>query len=94
MSMLIQIAMLVVIVVICVHVVFKHGVTIGMKWGQLEGKEEGIKIGRDQILNENIIRMKLIEDDTLDGVKSFIESQTYSTQHSRQACKYIADKTS
>jgi len=94
MPMIIQIAILIVVVIACVHVVFRYGVTIGMKWGRLEGKEEGIGIGREQILTENLVRMDQIENDTLDGVQAFIESQTHSTQHSRQACKYIEHKTS
>lgn len=78
--MLIQIAILIIVVVGCVHVVHKHA--------HKEGVEVGISKGRLQILEENLIRQDCKKNELSDGVDSFVNSQSVN-QHSRQACKYI-----
>ena len=77
--MLIQIAILIIVIVGCVHFVhktaFKTGVSVGVYKGRL------------QVLEENLYRTK--PDQVIDlAVTKFIEDHSGST-HSRQACKYV-----
>jgi hypothetical protein len=64
--MLIQIAILIIVVVGVVHFVHKNAFNQGRKVGEeigfLNGKEEGIEVGREQVLKENILRQSREQD--------------------------------
>ena len=78
--MLIQIIILIIVVIGAVHVVHKHGVKAGI--------EAGITKGRLQILEENLLRINLTNNDLSVEVSSFIENESQN-QYSRKACKYV-----
>ena len=77
--MLIQIAILIIVIVGCVHFVyrtaFKTGVGVGVYKGRL------------QVLEENLYRTNPSAIFDLEVTK-FIEDNS-GTNHSRQACKYV-----
>ena len=60
---LIGIALIIGVVVGAVHMVYKNAFNHGKSIGQEMAKAEGIAIGREQMLKEDILRLKTIDND-------------------------------
>ena len=78
-NVLIGLSIIIVTIVGCVllvsHFAYKRGKLSGVELGIEKGKVEGIAIGREQILNENLIRSNMLLDDEIkhhDEVTKFI----------------------